>query len=189
MIHLPKPRKKTIFAPMMGQKLTAETPMNTRKTLPLLIAALAMCVSSAPAWAEKGGKGHGHGRGKPEAHGHDHGGGGLDADVSVNIRIGGSDRDIIQRYIARDYRSHCPPGLAKKRNGCLPPGQAKKRYAVGKMLPHGIAWDPLPSELLVQLGPVPAGHRYVRIDKDVLLVSEASHKVIDAITLMSAVGQ
>lgn len=24
------------------------------------------------------------------------------------------------------YRRHCPPGLAKKNNGCLPPGQAKK---------------------------------------------------------------
>ncbi|MEQ7873379.1 hypothetical protein ABDK56_05170 [Sphingomonas sp. ASV193] len=26
----------------------------------------------------------------------------------------------------------CPPGLAKKNNGCLPPGQAKKRYNVGQ---------------------------------------------------------
>ena len=25
----------------------------------------------------------------------------------------------------------CPPGLAKKNNGCLPPGQAKKRLGVG----------------------------------------------------------
>ena len=26
---------------------------------------------------------------------------------------------------------NCPPGLAKKRNGCLPPGIAKKRFDVG----------------------------------------------------------
>lgn len=26
----------------------------------------------------------------------------------------------------------CPPGLAKKNNGCLPPGQAKKLYNVGQ---------------------------------------------------------
>ena len=31
----------------------------------------------------------------------------------------------------------CPPGLAKKHNGCLPPGQAKKRYDVGQRLPYG----------------------------------------------------
>ena len=32
---------------------------------------------------------------------------------------------------------HCPPGLAKKNNGCLPPGQAKKLYNVGQRLPYG----------------------------------------------------
>jgi hypothetical protein len=26
----------------------------------------------------------------------------------------------------------CPPGLAKKHNGCLPPGQAKKMFRVGQ---------------------------------------------------------
>lgn len=30
------------------------------------------------------------------------------------------------------YGRNCPPGLAKKRNGCLPPGQAKKHFAVGQ---------------------------------------------------------
>jgi hypothetical protein len=30
----------------------------------------------------------------------------------------------------------CPPGLAKKHNGCLPPGQAKKIYSRGEFL-HG----------------------------------------------------
>ena len=25
----------------------------------------------------------------------------------------------------------CPPGLAKKHNGCTPPGLAKKRYGIG----------------------------------------------------------
>lgn len=28
----------------------------------------------------------------------------------------------------------CPPGLAKKDNGCLPPGQAKKIYGTGERL-------------------------------------------------------
>ncbi len=28
-------------------------------------------------------------------------------------------------------QKHCPPGLAKKNNGCLPPGQAKKIYGIG----------------------------------------------------------
>ena len=36
----------------------------------------------------------------------------------------------------------CPPGLAKKNNGCLPPGQAKKLYNIGQRWPgsYGHAW-------------------------------------------------
>lgn len=32
------------------------------------------------------------------------------------------------------FERACPPGLAKKGNGCLPPGQAKKRFARGQRL-------------------------------------------------------
>jgi hypothetical protein len=41
-----------------------------------------------------------------------------------------SYRDDNQRYGA--LGANCPPGLAKKNNGCLPPGQAKKRYGLGE---------------------------------------------------------
>ena len=33
--------------------------------------------------------------------------------------------------------SSCPPGLAKRNNGCLPPGQARKMFAEGQRLPTG----------------------------------------------------
>ena len=37
----------------------------------------------------------------------------------------------------------CPPGLAKKGNGCLPPGQAKKLYNIGQRWPgnYGYRWS------------------------------------------------
>jgi hypothetical protein len=31
----------------------------------------------------------------------------------------------------------CPPGLAKKHNGCMPPGQAKKMFRVGQRYSTG----------------------------------------------------
>ncbi len=40
-------------------------------------------------------------------------------------------------YGYNGYGNNCPPGLAKKHNGCLPPGQAKKLYNVGQRLPYG----------------------------------------------------
>lgn len=36
------------------------------------------------------------------------------------------------RLYALGARGSCPPGLARKDNGCMPPGQAKKTYNVGQ---------------------------------------------------------
>jgi hypothetical protein len=44
-----------------------------------------------------------------------------------------SFRDDDRRRFA-GYGRDCPPGLAKKGNGCLPPGQAKKLFARGQRL-------------------------------------------------------
>ena len=50
----------------------------------------------------------------------------------------------------------CPPGLAKKNNGCLPPGQAKKLYNVGQRWPgnYGNVWNynQIPYDLRNQYG-------------------------------------
>ncbi len=106
----------------------------------------------------------------------------------ITIRIDLNDRDIIIGHLREDHRRHCPPGLAKKHNGCLPPGLAKK-YEIGHPLPDGIAFFPLPDDLLVLLKPAPHGYQYVQVDKDILLIGEATKKVIDAVTLLSAVGE
>jgi hypothetical protein len=37
------------------------------------------------------------------------------------------DREFLTRDRSRDIIAGCPPGLARKNNGCLPPGQARKR--------------------------------------------------------------
>ncbi len=47
----------------------------------------------------------------------------------------GRDRDAVRSYADRGRDGGCPPGLAKKGNGCLPPGQAKKLFALGGAFP------------------------------------------------------
>jgi hypothetical protein len=126
-------------------------------------------IGSSSALADPG---HGH------KHKHDD-----DNDSSININISLSDQEIIRSYIKSGYHPHCPPGLAKKHNGCLPPGIAKK-YHMGERL--DAEYTPLPEGILVKLHPM-AGYQYVQVDRDVLLISEASKKVIDAVTLLSAV--
>ncbi len=102
---------------------------------------------------------------------------------NMNLRFDDSRRDAIRGYLREYERPHCPPGLAKKHNGCLPPGQAK-HYRVGGFLPpdHGYVSE----TLLAHLGPPPAGTFYAVVDKDVLLVTEATKKILDAVTLLSA---
>ena len=52
---------------------------------------------------------------------------------------------------ALDARGSCPPGLAKKQNGCLPPGQAKKLYNVGQRYNRNLgnlwSYNQIPYEL------------------------------------------
>ncbi len=152
------------------------------KALAVLACLMISTAIASPALADKGGKGHGKDKHQEWSYHDDDDDRGPDI-----IVIDNRDRVVIRDYVAQDYHRHCPPGLAKKHNGCLPPGQAKK-YRVGHTLPPDVVYYPVPRDLLVELQPVPAGYEYVRVDKDVLLISEASHKVIDAITLLSAVG-
>lgn len=94
--------------------------------------------------------------------------------------------DDHRRMVAHDYyreqfrTGRCPPGLAKKHNGCMPPGQARK-WALGRPLPRDVIYYDVPSGLVVKLGQPPAGHRYVRVATDILLIAIGTGMVVDAI--------
>jgi hypothetical protein len=49
----------------------------------------------------------------------------------------GRDDRFAYRDANRYGSNACPPGLAKKNNGCLPPGQAKRQFAQGQRIPGG----------------------------------------------------
>lgn len=106
--------------------------------------------------------------------------------VRLTPREGVHFADQHRAYI-RDYHVHehrrgfCPPGLAKKNNGCMPPGHAK-RWQIGRPLERDIIYYDLPPQLVVQIGLPPAGHRYVRVAADILLIAVGTGLVIDAIT-------
>ena len=93
----------------------------------LTLAGAAALAFAGPALA-KPGHGHGHGHGNPY---------GLNGPVGYGV--GG-----------------CPPGLAKKHNGCMPPGKAKKLFRVGQRFPlsYGNRWsyNQIPYDLRRQYG-------------------------------------
>jgi hypothetical protein len=100
----------------------------------------------------------------------------------VRVIVPDRDRTTVYTYYRTEFASgRCPPGLAKKGNGCLPPGQAKKLWAVGQPLPPAVVYYPMPPVLMQQLAPVPPGYEYVRVDNDVLLMDMANRMVADVI--------
>ena len=90
-------------------------------------------------------------------------------------------RTFAHEYYSEQFRGgRCPPGLAKKHNGCVPPGQAKK-WTVGRPLPREVIYYQVPPALVVQFGQPPSGYRYVRVASDILLIALGTGMVIDAI--------
>lgn len=102
--------------------------------------------------------------------------------VQLVVTFGDRDREAAREYFSRKYgKGNCPPGLAKKNNGCLPPGQAKKRYRVGERLSREVVYVDAPAELVVKLSPPPAGQKYVMIDGDLVKLAVGTLLVVDAI--------
>lgn len=102
-------------------------------------------------------------------------------DPRISIYFGDHHRDVIRQYYSDSYHSgHCPPGLAKKNNGCQPPGQAKK-WRYGHPLPSDVIYYDLPPQVVISLGIPPEGQKYVRVASDILLIAVGTGLVLDAI--------
>jgi len=153
----------------------------TQRTLRLmwvLAFALAAGCAAGPVYADRpdsAGKEHGqkgdHGKGDK-----DKGPKGKGGD-----RFSDDNRAAVRDYFAGEVRTgKCPPGLAKKNNGCLPPGQAKQ-WQRGAPLPPDVVVYELPAELHVRIGIPPVGYKYVRVASDILMIAIGTSMVVDAI--------
>ena len=58
------------------------------------------------------------------------------------------------------------------------PGRQRR---VGRPLPSDVVYYPVPSGVSVQIGLPPAGHKYVRVAADILLIAVGTGMVVDAI--------
>jgi hypothetical protein len=150
------------------------------------LAAITLLLLFASA-ASPQGRGHGSDNegGPPgKGHGQDQGQGqrAPQVDARTNVVIADRDRTVVRDYYRNEYaRGNCPPGLAKKNNGCLPPGQANKAWAMGRPLPSGVVYYPLPEPLLGQMTPAPPGYQYVRVANDILLMAMGTRMIAGAL--------
>lgn len=154
--------------------------MPHQKTLLALASALAF-IAAAPAFAEKpswAGKGKGNQERDDDRD---------DQGRGKHKEKRGKHFDDNKRVAVREYYEHefeggrrCPPGLAKKHNGCMPPGQAKK-WQMGRPLPSDVVYYPVPRDLEVRIGLPPAGYKYVRVASDILMIAVGTGIVADAV--------
>ena len=149
--------------------------LHTSRTLVLLIAGILAsgpALADKPSWAGKNDQGDRHDSQRESDH---------DKLVPRGKHFDERQRTVVHDYYDEQFqRGHCPPGLAKKHNGCMPPGQAKQ-WIIGQQLPEGVAYYRLPSALAAQIGQPPAGQRYVRVADDILLITPATRLVLDVL--------
>lgn len=156
---------------------------------------LLIALPALPAFAEKPdkpGKSKGHGNAE-KSHGGGSGNGGTQGHGGSHDDGSSGDHDQYRHFSSQDRgywheywedqyeHGNCPPGLAKKHNGCMPPGQAKKRYSIGHPLPRDFVILEVPVVLLPRLAPCPPGYRYGIIDGDLVQLAVGTLLVVDAI--------
>ncbi len=94
-------------------------------------------------------------------------------------------RTFAREYYTTTYRDgrRCPPGLAKKNNGCLPPGQVRN-WVVGQPVPSNVTIYSVAPPVIRMLPPAPYGYRYARIGGDIVLVQQQNNIIVDIIQVL-----
>lgn len=157
----------------------------------------------SPAWADND-KNKGHDRDHSDQGGrnhndndqdHGHGNAAGQRNIAVGpqgqqIVIGDHDRDAVHNWYRNEYAAgRCPPGLAKKNNGCLPPGQAQQRWTMGQPLPPQVPYYPMPQDLRSQLAPPPPGYEYARVDNDVVMMQNGTRLISGLLGNLGSLGR
>ena len=172
----------------------------------LAVVATALLIATSVVYADKPDKGNGNGnsgknkeqsesrgqKGNHKSGGHDKGGrdehrdreGRYDSNqnnLSVSFNFGSNETRIVRDYYSGQVsKGKCPPGLAKKGNGCQPPGQAKQ-WQKGRALGSDVRYYDIPNELRIRLPVPPLNHKYVQLGTDLLLIAVGTAIVVDAI--------
>ena len=103
-------------------------------------------------------------------------------DIKQGAYFNDQQRTFAREYYTTTYKNgkRCPPGLAKKNNGCLPPGQVRN-LAVGQPVPTNVTVYSVAQPVIRMLPPAPVGYRYARIGGDIVLVQQQNNIIVDII--------
>ena len=106
-------------------------------------------------------------------------------DIKQGAFFNDQQRTLVRQYYTTTYSNakRCPPGLAKKNNGCLPPGQVQQ-LVVGQPIPRNVTVYQVAQPVIRKLPAAPVGYRYERIGGDIVLVQQQTNIIVDIIQVL-----
>jgi hypothetical protein len=89
------------------------------------------------------------------------------------------DRDAAFAYYRNEIAAgRCPAPLLRRDKACsAPAAQPTKAWRLDQPLPDSLKADAPPPGLIAKLSPSPAGHQYMRVDTDILIIGIGTRNV------------
>jgi hypothetical protein len=98
---------------------------------------------------------------------------------TLNMVVPQRDRDAAFAYYRDEIvAGRCPAPLVRRDKTCgAPPPVTAKPWKLDQPLPDGVKADAPPPGLIARLSPSPAGHQYMRVGTDILVVGIGTRNV------------
>lgn len=98
---------------------------------------------------------------------------------TLSMVVSQRDRDAAFAYYRDEIAAgRCPAPLVRKDKVCSAPAAlAAKPWRLDQPLPDGLKADAPPPGLIAKLSPSPAGHQYMRVDTDIVIVGVGTRNV------------
>ncbi|SEO09118.1 hypothetical protein SAMN02990966_00961 [Rhodospirillales bacterium URHD0017] len=98
---------------------------------------------------------------------------------TLNMVVPQRDRDAAFAYYRDEIAAgRCPAPLVRRDKACgAPAAQPTKPWRLDQPLPDGVKADAPPPGLIAKLSPSPAGHQYMRVDTDILVIGIGTRNV------------
>lgn len=98
---------------------------------------------------------------------------------TLNMVVSQRDRDATYAYYRDEIAAgRCPAPLVRKDKACgAPAAPATRAWKLDQPLADSVKTDAPPPGLIAKLSPSPAGHQYMRIDTDIVIIGIGTRNV------------
>jgi hypothetical protein len=98
---------------------------------------------------------------------------------TLNMVVPQRDRDAAFAYYRDEITAgRCPAPLVRKDKSCgAPPAPTARAWKLDQPLPDSVKPQAPPPGLIAKLSPSPAGHQYMRVDTDILIIGIGTRTV------------